>query len=86
MVEDFDSIRSQAIKYALDMKQKSTNNSNTSNYQCHNKEPINNIFNSNNKRSGKHSGDLSLILALFLLLSQDGADMPLLLALIYIMT
>ena len=86
MVEDFDSIRSQAIKYALDMKQKSTNNSNASNYQCHNKETINNIFNSSNKRNSKCGGDLTLILALFLLLSQDGADMPLLLALIYIMT
>lgn len=84
MKEDFDAIRSQAIQYALDMNQKSKAYDNRSNFN--NNKYVNNIFNSGTKINNKNSGDISLILALILLLTQDGADMPLMLALIYIMT
>ncbi len=84
MNEDFDAIRSQAIQYAMDMNQKSKTYNNRSN--LNDNKYINNIFNSGTKFNNKNSGDISLILALILLLTQDGADMPLMLALIYIMT
>ena len=85
MADDFESVRSQAIKYAMDMNQKSTNNNNANPHKLHNSR-INNIFNTGIRSCNRGNGDISLILALIMLLSQDGADMPLMLALIYIMT
>ena len=84
MVEDFDSVRSEAIKYAMDMNRKSTNNNNTAfNNRTRNKR-LN--FISDSITNSKNNNDIGLIIALILLLSQDGTDMPLMLALIYIMT
>lgn len=83
MVEDFDSVRSEAIKYAMDMNRKSTNNNTAFNNHTRNKR-LN--FISDSITNNKNNNDIGLIIALILLLSQDGTDMPLMLALIYIMT
>lgn len=85
MSDDFDSIRSQAMKYAIEMNNKSTNNNNNDNYYRYNKQ-INSIFNNGTNKSCRGSGDFSLILMLIILLSNDSADIPLILALMYILT
>ncbi len=47
---------------------------------------INNIFSSSNHSAQSRGNDLSLILSLMLMLSSDGGDKLLMLALLYIMT
>ena len=47
---------------------------------------INNIFSSSNHSAKSKSNDLSLILSLILMLSSEGGDKLLMLALLYIMT
>ncbi len=77
MNDNFESIQSQAIKYAMDMHRQANGNNNRGDF---------NHFNKSNSRSLTGGNDFTLIFAIILLLTSDGADMPLLLALVYILT
>lgn len=52
---------------------------------CQSACPIKNILNSSNTKKG-NDNDIMLLMALLLVLSQDGGDKMLMLALLYIMT
>lgn len=81
---DFNSMQDDAIRQAMEMNDKSKHRSNQ--YQtpfCRNACPIKNIL---SPVTGELDGDILLLLALLLVLSNDGGDRILLFALVYIMT
>ena len=101
---DFQSMQAQAIDYARQMYEKSSQSTNESKFNsgteaCHSHNKynpsgnnshfrnnrINNIFSVSADNKGTDA-DISLILALILLLSKDSGDSILILALLYIMT
>lgn len=60
--------------------------SNTNRNNFNTSKKTNNVFNLFNSTSSNNNNDISLILALILLLSNDGGDKMLILALLYIMS
>ncbi len=120
--QDFNSMQSQAIKYAREMQQRAAasaspepqrSNSNTQQAQknpssfhnpnevfghrnpwtqeretpfCKSACPIKNVLGSGGNKNSSADNDIMLLMALLLVLSQDGGDKMLMLALLYIMT
>ncbi|MBP3939208.1 MAG: hypothetical protein IK955_07350 [Clostridia bacterium] len=100
--QDFGKMQSNAIEYAMQMQKKASSfnekenkisdinhiykNEEKKNSGCESGRRVNNFFSSSNHNGNKNDNDLSLILALILLLSSDGGDKMLILALLYIMT
>ena len=83
---DFNAQQEQAIQYAKEMHSKSTNNNRQNpNAFIDSFFPVKNIMQTQSNRKN-NDNDITLILALILLLSQDGGDRMLMMALLYIMT
>ncbi|MBP9989480.1 MAG: hypothetical protein KBT46_08275 [Ruminococcus sp.] len=82
---DFDEMQNQAVKSALEMQKRAINNENNRQQTpfCKGACPIKNIL---SPPKGEPDNDIILLLALLLMLSGDGGDRMLLLALLYIMT
>lgn len=86
---DFDSMQSEAIRFAQEMRQKAeqSNSPPVHNFEtpfCRGACPVKNLLG-----TGKHGGgdgDIILLMALMLVLTNDGGDKMLLMALLYIMT
>lgn len=93
-------MQNKAIEYARQMQKKSSSfnddvakisdiNHIFQNEESHtnrSQHEVKNIFSSSNQTRSRSDGDISLLLALILLLSSDGGDKMLMLALLYIMT
>ena len=84
---DFNSMQAQAIRFAREMQQKAIpqqseqpKESRQETPFCKNACPIKNIFGSGG------DSDIMLLMALLLVLTSDGGDKMLMLALLYIMT
>lgn len=87
-----------AAEYAREMKRmaeisdinhiykQNYNSDSRSNNNCNTNSNIKHIFNQFNSSSANSNNDISLILALIILLSSDSGDKMLILALLYIMT
>lgn len=84
---DFDSMQTEAIRFAKEMHKKAEQNPNqTGNFEtpfCRGACPVKNLLGTG-KRGG--DSDMILLMALMLVLTSDGGDRMLLMALLYIMT